>query len=688
MRGRIAGFARPPAFTVLLTARDAREETLIPAVESVRRQLYPRWELFVVCDASTAMRARPALERLEREDSRVKTRFVVSGDAVLEAANDALASAAGDFAVVLGQDDRLAEHALYWLAEESVAHPEAELIYSDEDEIRAGGRRSRPYFKPDWDPELLLGQDYVVRLGAFRRRRVLELGGFRAGFEGAQEWDLALRFVEGISPRCVRRVPAVLYHRGRVCDPASTAAAGRRGVAEALSRRGERARLDSIRGGPWLLPRFAPRGKPLVTLVIPTRNHGGMLRRCLDSLKKTSYPNLEILVIDNQSDDPKTLSFLEELGRRPGFRVVSDPFPFSYAGMHNRVVPLAKGDYVCLLNNDVEVASAEWLDDMLGAAQRPGVGAVGAKLLYSDTTVQHGGVLLGVGGIAGHAHRFFLPDSSGYQGRGALQQSFSAVTAACMLLRKEHWVAAGGMSEDLSVAYNDVDLCLRLRERGLRNVWVPSAVLIHHESQSRASDVAADALPRYRVECAYMQWRWGALLGADPAYNPNLGLKTEDFALAFPPRARRPWLAEPLSVDVPYGVPPGLEPEARALGPGEEVSGSFRVPRGLAGTLTGVTIRIGSDGGPDGGRLTVDLRDEAGGVASGRADLAAGSEDAVLTFPLSGELHLRGQERLNFRFGLENANRPIALWTHRLNDAWGHDGEMAFQLSLHVASEN
>ncbi|MBU2821046.1 glycosyltransferase, partial [Acidithiobacillus caldus] len=287
----------------------------------------------------------------------------------------------------------------------------AELLYSDEDKISEKDRRCDPYFKPDWNPELLIGQNYINHLGVYKRERVLRLGGFRQGFEGSQDWDLVLRFTDDLPPEKIRHIPAVLYHWRMLAG--STASdlsakpyvvnAAKKAITESLQRRGEEFSLDSACNGAFHLPRFSINSTPQVSIIIPTRNGLSDLRQCLNSLSLTEYPCTEILVIDNQSDDADTLDYLAEIERRSGYRVLRYPYPFDYAAMHNWAVPQAHGEYICLLNNDTEVITPQWLHEMLGQARRQGIGAVGAKLLYADGTVQHGGVMLGIGGIAGHA---------------------------------------------------------------------------------------------------------------------------------------------------------------------------------------------------------------------------------------------------------------------------------------------
>ncbi len=699
IRAHIAGFANPPLFSVIMPVYNAPEKFLRAAIDSVRRQIYPHWELCIADDASSQPYVRRVLEEYANKDARIKVVFRERNGHISAASNSALDLAIGDYIALLDQDDELTEHALYWMAAEIVAHPDAELLYSDEDKIDIKGRRFDPYFKPDWNPDLLLGQNYISHLGVYRRSHVLDVGGFRERFEGSQDWDLALRFTDNVAPESIRHIPAVLYHwRSLPGSTASsleskpyTAQAGRKAVTEHLLRRGAAATLKDVCNGAFSLPSFAVQGTPLVSIVIPTRNGVDILRQCLDSLGRTDYPNIEVIVIDNQSDDPEALAYLAEIGNRRGHRVLSYPHPFDYAAMHNWAVPQAQGEYICLLNNDVEVITPAWLSEMLGLAQQPGVGAVGAKLLYPDGAVQHAGVVLGLGGIASHLHRGMSEAACGYFGRAALLQTVSAVTAACMVLRKEDWLAVGGMERRLPVAFNDVDLCLRLREQGLRNVWTPSALLYHYESKTRGADTREGQLRRFAQEHAYMQWRWGALLSHDPAYNPNLTLSTEDFSLAYPPRRRLPWRQEPTLVAVPFGLG-FLSPKLRALQPHEEMAGSFPIPLGLRGHLTEVAVLLSNYKGRSDGTLVLRLEDGDGAVAQGYGQLAGSADNALLPLPLSeGLICLRGQDRLHFRFRLENASHPVALRLYPLSEAWGHgiddEPDKALRIVLHVEDD-
>lgn len=689
-------FAKPVTFSVVMPTYNTPENFLRKAIESVLGQIYPLWELCIADDASTFPHVRQVLEEYARKDPRIKVVFRRQNGHMSAASNSALDLATGDYIALLDHDDALSEHALYWVAAEIVSYPDAELIYSDEDKMDEKGRRCDPYFKPDWNPELLLGQNYINHLGVYKRERVERLGGFRLGYEGSQDWDLLLRFTDDLAPEKIRHIPAVLYHwRMLVNSTASDLSAkpyvvdaAKKAIAEALQRREQIFVLDNACNGMFHLPRFAIINNPLVSIIIPTRNGLEDLRKCLDSLHLTDYSQVEFLIIDNQSDDQNTLAYLSELCKRPNHRVLPYSYPFDYAALHNWAVPQARGEVLCLLNNDTEVITPSWLSEMVAQAMRKDVGAVGAKLLYPDGTLQHGGVVLGLGGIAGHAHKTMDGNNWGLFGRGGVIQDVSAVTAACLVMQKRHWEHVGGMAAELTVAFNDVDLCLRLRDAGLRNIWLPQSVLYHHESKSRGSDVHPEKLRRFALEHAYMQWRWGAILKRDPAYNPNLTLDREDFSLAWPPRVQHPWRLEPTVFDVPYGIP-HMRTEALPLAPDEAFEGSFLAPVGIYGILKKISLLIGNYGGASNGILTLRLQDGNGHQAHAHTPVNGSTDNAMLPLTFThGEIPLHGQDRLHFRLTLEGATHPLALWAYPLDERWGHQipgqEDRALRIELHV----
>ena len=438
------------------------------------------------------------------------------------------------------------------LAVEVNAHPEVDLLYSDEDKIDEEGNRYHPYFKPDWNPDLFLSQNLVTHLCVCRSRLVREINGFREGYEGAQDWDLVMRIVEQIPATHIRHLPYVLYHWRAI--PGSTALgrdqktyatdAQHKLLTSHLERINVAAQVLPGPGDYWRVRYTLPQPPPLVTLIVPTRNRFDLLHRCVESIfAKTTYPRFELMIVDNQSDDPQTLDYLRQLTHERAARVLQYDAPFNYSAINNLAVQQAQGDVICLLNNDIEVITPDWLEEMVSQALRPEVGVVGAMLYYPNDTIQHAGVVVGLLGIAGHAYAVQPRGHGGQMLRAQLQQNLSAVTAACAVFRRSVFLEVGGLDErNLSVAFNDVDLCLRLVEKGYRNVWTPYAELYHHESASRGFDDNFEKQARFKREIAYMSKRWRHIIRNDPAHNPNLTLERGDASLAFPPRSRRPWL--------------------------------------------------------------------------------------------------------------------------------------------------
>jgi len=545
LRSHVKKNIQQPLLSIVMPVYNPNPIWLEEVIESVCSQLYSNWELCIADDVSTNPKVTEVLERLRHTNQRIKVVFRKNNGHISAASNSALRLAKGEWVVLLDHDDILPEYALLCIVEAINQHPEVKLIYSDEDKIDESGMRSDAYFKPDWNQDLFYSQNMFSHLGVYHTDLVRKVGGFREGFEGSQDYDLALRCIEHIRADQIHHIPRVLYHWRIHADSTAHSMdakpyamiAGERALNEHFARVGVDAQVESV--GYGYRVRYAlPAILPLVSLLIPTRNGLKLLKQCVHSiLTKTDYANYEILIIDNGSDDSATLRYLKKLGDDARIRVIRDDGPFNYSALNNAAVKLAKGEIIGLINNDVEVINPDWLSEMVSHVLRPEVGAVGARLWYSDDTLQHAGVILGVHGIAGHAHRFLPRGNVGYCGRAALTQSFSAVTAACMLVRKAVYEEMGGLNEvELQVACNDVDFCLRLREAGYRNIWTPYAELYHHESASRGFDDTPEKQARSAKEVAYMQQRWGDALWTDPAYNPNLSLDNEDFTLAWPPR--------------------------------------------------------------------------------------------------------------------------------------------------------
>ena len=544
-RARADALPTLPLVSILMPVYNPQLEDLKCAIASVQAQIYSAWELCICDDASTDASIRPYLEEAAREDGRIRLVFSERNGHISTATNRALEIARGDWAAFLDQDDELRPHSLLYAMEHLVSHPHVRVIYSDEDKIALDGRRFDPYFKPDFNLGLLRSHNYMCHFAIYQRAFLVDLGGLRTGFEGAQDYDLALRAVDRLPQGAILHIPHILYH-WRV-SPGSTAAghanksyafeAGRRALIEHLTRNGLDGAIDEAPEAPGMYRvRWArPAPAPLVSIVIPTRNGEPLVRQCLDSLKQTAYPAYEVILVDNGSDDPAALALFAEREAAGEIRVLRDDSPFNFSALNNNAVRSAAGEFVLLMNNDIEIVHPEWLDEMVGAATEPGVGCVGARLWYPDGRLQHGGVIL-VCGVAGHAHKYLPRGQHGYMGRAVLAQDFVAVTAACLLVRRTIFDEVGGLDERLEVAFNDVDFCLRVHEAGYRNHWTPYAELLHHESVTRGYEDTPEKQKRFKREIDTLQSRWPHLLGQDPCYNPNLTNDSEDFLLAWPPR--------------------------------------------------------------------------------------------------------------------------------------------------------
>jgi glycosyltransferase involved in cell wall biosynthesis len=546
-RAQIERFFNKPLISVVMPTYNAKPEWLIEAIESVRNQIYPHWELCIADDASTDKAIRPILEHYTKNDSRIKVVFHEKNGHISMASNSALELVSGEWVALLDHDDLISEHALFWVAQTINQYADARLIYSDEDKIDEIGKRSDPYFKCDWNEDLFYSHNMFSHLGVYNASLLREIGGFRLGLEGSQDYDLALRCIERIKPDQIRHIPHVLYHWRVHAESTAQSSdakpyamlAGERALNEHFQRLNVDAKAELIGFG-YRVRYGLPRSLPLVSVIIPTRNGLQLIKQCVQSIfEKTTYSNYELLIVDNGSDDPNTLEYFDSLKTESRVRVLRDDRPFNYSALNNAAVRFAKGELIALLNNDIEVISPEWLSEMVSHAVRPGIGAVGARLWYPDNTLQHAGVILGLGAanVAGHPHCRMPRGHHGYFGRASLCQSFSAVTAACLVIRREIYEKVEGLNEvDLQVTFNDVDFCLRVREAGFRNVWTPYAELYHHESASRGSDDVPEKRARFDKEVQYMKRRWGKLLPYDPAYNPNLTLDYSDFSLSYPPR--------------------------------------------------------------------------------------------------------------------------------------------------------
>jgi GT2 family glycosyltransferase len=507
----------------------------------------PRFHVVVVADGAGPAAVSATLASLDAQAYRRFERVVIEDDG--ETVPAALAGGSRDeWIMLLRAGDTLAPHALYWFAWEAQARPDAAVIYSDDDAWDGERSRSAPRFKPDWSPAHLLSTHYVGAAAIFRASAVAAAGGVTAGCCRHGNYGLLLR-IAATPGATIAHLPSVLLHRGTAAgsnaweDPQWCAAA----VREYLARQGVAAEVVPTVAGCRRVRYRLPDAPPLVSIIVPTRDAAALLRGCVESLlAKTTYPRYELLVIDNRSSDPAALAYLAHIAAHPAVRVLRHDRPFNYSAINNFAAGEARGEALCLLNNDTEVISPDWLEEMMGHLAQPRVGAVGAKLYYPDGRVQHGGVTVGPGGCANHLHLGLERDAPGYCGRAALAQELSAVTGACLLTWKGIYQDLGGLNERrLTVAFNDIDYCLRLQEAGYRVIYTPHAELYHLESATRGDDAPLHRRLRARREIAYMRRRWRGRMRHDPYYNPNLSYRRPDFSLSESPRVRKPWLAEP-----------------------------------------------------------------------------------------------------------------------------------------------
>jgi O-antigen biosynthesis protein len=547
----IGGWHKCPLISIAIPVFNTPQRYLRTTLSSVVNQLYPNWELCLADDGSTAPHVAPVLREYADNDPRIRIVSRTVNGGISAATNSAVDSVTGEFIAFLDHDDVLPIHALYLVAREIVRDPDLDVIYSDEDKISRWGRRYDPHFKSDWNPDLFLAQNMIAHLGVYRTSLVRKVGGLRPEFDGSQDYDLALRIVEQTQPQYIRHIPHILYHwraaagsTARVTDAKPYAViASRRAVQDHLQRKGIRAEVDFAKGSPFLHVRYALDSEPLVSIIVPTKDQQGLLSRCVDGiLNRTNYHNLEVLIVDNCSEESITRSYLEKIAAHQQVRVLRYEQRFNFSLINNWAAKQASGEILLFLNNDTDVIDPDWLRHMVANACRPEVGAVGAKLLYSNGRVQHGGVILGMGGVGRHFHLGRRRNDPGYFCRALLQQNLSAVTAACLTMRRKIFDEVGGFNgRDLRVAFNDVDLCLRVRERGYLIVWTPLAELYHHESASRESDLLPARHQEFLLEYEYMRSKWGRLLDRDPYFNANLSLRNFSLSFASPSAIDKPW---------------------------------------------------------------------------------------------------------------------------------------------------
>ena len=532
-----------PMVSIIMPTYNSPLNFLAQAIDSVQAQVYPHWQLCIADDASSDKRVQVLLEEAAAKDSRISVVLRAQNGHISESSNSALAIAKGEWVALLDHDDLLHPLALYELVKCLQQQPEANIVFSDEDKVDEQGARFGPYFKTDYNPELMWAQNMISHLGCYRKSVLDEVGGFRKGFEGSQDYDLALRVIQRSSDSQIVHIPKVLYH-WRAISGSTALAPSEKPYAEIASREALKEHLATLGVPAWVgvSPEVASMNRvkpqliepaPLVSILIPTKDRIDLLRQCIDSIQtKSSYQHFEILVINNNSEQAESFDYFAQL-KTLGVKVLDYPRPFNFSAINNFAAQHAAGEYLCLMNNDIEIQSPDWMEEMLSFAQLPKAGAVGARLWYPGSGgLQHGGVIVGMGGVAGHAYVGLAKSEKGYFGRPVLHHRCSAVTAACLMIKKSTYFAVNGMDEGLAVAFNDVDFCLRLGQAGFHCVYTPHAEMTHHESASRGDDLSDANRERFMSEEAFMKSRWGKQLLADPYYSPNLSLDHSDFRMS------------------------------------------------------------------------------------------------------------------------------------------------------------
>jgi GT2 family glycosyltransferase len=549
LAAHVDSLAARPLISVIMPNYNVDLKFLRAAIDSVRAQIYPFWELCISDDASTLEGTRALLERHAAEDDRIRVTFRTSNGHISANSNSALALAHGDHVALMDADDLLPEDALFWIAREIALDPDVDLIFSDEDKIDETGRRFDPYFKTAWNPALMLAQNAFCHLGVYRRSLVEQVGRFREGYEGAQDHDLVLRCADATTPDRIRHIPRVLYHWRAA--PHSTAAslatkpyaprAGQRSIEDHLRRRGIKGHIETAAGSFYQVVYEVPDPRPRVSIIMPTTLRNRVTPRCLRSvLGKTRYGNFELVLIATEPDlaAGSARQKFARLLRDPRVRTLGyQATAFNFSWVNNFGAAKTESEFLCFLNDDVEVISPDWLERLVARVSLDGVAAAGPMLYYPSTLIQHAGVLLGVGGIADHAFRNEERGQIGYFARAALEQDYTCLTGACLLVRRDAFEAVGGFDLALPAAFNDIDFCIRLRRAGMRIIWTPTAQMCHHESLTFGAHDSAGRASQFDRDIDAMRSRWRELLDNDPCYNPNLSLDPKrQFQLTAPPR--------------------------------------------------------------------------------------------------------------------------------------------------------
>jgi glycosyltransferase involved in cell wall biosynthesis len=530
-----------PLISIVMPVFQPKMDDLRAAVNSVSQQSFSNWELILVDDFSPDPIVHATLLEFQKSDSRVRVHLRDSNGHISTATNDGVRLSKGAYVAFLDQDDLLAPFAIEVVTRSIQENPGTRFLFSDEDKIDDRGRRFAPHFKPSMNPELALAYNFFCHLSVYEVALLNELEGFRSEFDGAQDYDLALRAMQRVGPRNVVHIPLVLYHwRASASSTASGGAAkpyarlaSILAASEALKRAGVSAKVEQdskIEHANKVT--YLSAGEQKLSIIIPTRDKAELLEKCLESVYKSNMCDFEVIVIDNGSSEERTFELFTKY-ESPNFSVIRVDAPFNYSSLCNKGAQAATGSILCFMNNDIEVLSTDWSSEMSSLAALETSGAVGARLWYPDKTLQHAGVVVGIRGSAGHAHKHLPAGHPGYASRAMLRQNFSAVTGACLVVEASKFAEVGGFDERFAVGLNDIDLCLKLLEKGYWNIWTPYAEMIHHESASRGKILTPIQIQRAAQESALFAKTWNVFETPDPFYNRNLTLDGEDFDYAW-----------------------------------------------------------------------------------------------------------------------------------------------------------
>ena len=528
----------PVVISVLVPAYRTPEVFLKQMMESVLLQTYPYLELCIADGSGTDDSVEKVVKEYQKKDPRVRYRRLEKNEGIAGNTNAAIEMASGEYMALFDHDDLLSPNALFEVAS-AIEKEKADVVYTDEDKVTSDLKEHfQPHFKPDFNPDLLCANNYICHLFVVKRSLALKLGGQDPAYDGAQDYDFIFRCTENAEK--IVHVAKILYHwrvhQASTADNPSSKLyafdAGKRAIEAHLARTGAKAEVSHTKDLGFYRVKYQVQGNPLVSIVIPNKDEKETLKKCLESIwKKTSYSNYEIILVENNSTTQEIRDYYKELDGKERVRVVYWDKEFNYSAINNFGISHAKGEYILCLNNDITVISPDWMEELLANCQRPEVGIVGARLYYPDNTIQHAGIVLGMGGCAGSLFVGLARSRGGYLHKAALQQDLSAVTAACFMVKKEVFEKAGGFEEKLAVAFNDVDFCLKVRHAGYLVVYDPYAELYHHESKTRGYENTEAKKRRFQEEIEYMRCHWMPDILRDPYYNENLSLKASDYSL-------------------------------------------------------------------------------------------------------------------------------------------------------------